>query len=47
MQGEEQQYIKEKVKERYGMIALTGNSDCCYGQENAAAIITLVVILLL
>jgi hypothetical protein len=26
MQG---QYIKEKVKERYGQIALTGNSDCC------------------
>ena len=21
--------IKEKVKERYGKIALTGNSDCC------------------
>jgi hypothetical protein len=30
MQGQEQQqYIKEKVKERYGKIALTGNSDCC------------------
>jgi arsenite methyltransferase len=28
MQGQEQ-YIKEKVKERYGKIALTGNSDCC------------------
>ena len=23
------QYIKEKVKERYGKIALIGNSDCC------------------
>jgi hypothetical protein len=21
--------VKEKVKERYGKIALTGNSDCC------------------
>jgi arsenite methyltransferase len=30
MQGQEQ-YIKEKVKERYGKIALTGNSDCCCG----------------
>ena len=29
MQGQEEQYIKEKVKERYGKIALTGNSDCC------------------
>src|ERR671929_1391296 len=29
MQGWEQQYIKEKVKERYGKIALSGNSDCC------------------
>jgi SAM-dependent methyltransferase len=30
MQGQKQeQYIKEKVKERYGKIALTGNSDCC------------------
>src|SRR5919202_188926 len=29
MQEQEQQYIKEKVKERYGKIALTGNSDCC------------------
>ncbi|HEY5630767.1 MAG TPA: arsenite methyltransferase [Nitrososphaeraceae archaeon] len=29
MQGQEQQYIKEKVKERYGKIALTGSSDCC------------------
>ena len=28
MQEQEQQYIKEKVKERYGKIALTGNSDC-------------------
>ena len=28
MQGQEQ-YIKEKVKERYGKIALEGNSDCC------------------
>jgi arsenite methyltransferase len=28
MQGQEQ-YIKEKVKWRYGRIALTGNSDCC------------------
>jgi hypothetical protein len=28
MQGQEQ-YIKEKVKERYGRIALTGNPDCC------------------
>ena len=25
----QEQYIKEKVKERYGKIALTGNSDCC------------------
>jgi hypothetical protein len=28
----EEQYaatIKEKVKERYSKIALTGNSDCC------------------
>src|ERR687883_622021 len=25
----QEQYIKEKVKERYGNIALTGNSDCC------------------
>jgi len=24
-----EQYIKEKVKERYGKIALSGNSDCC------------------
>jgi hypothetical protein len=29
MQGQEEHYIKEKVKERYGKIALTGNSDCC------------------
>jgi hypothetical protein len=29
MQGQEQQYIKEKVKERYGKIALTGSYDCC------------------
>jgi arsenite methyltransferase len=29
MQGQEEEYIKEKVKERYGKIALTGNSDCC------------------
>jgi len=29
MQEQEQHYIKEKVKERYGKIALTGNSDCC------------------
>ncbi|HZA07901.1 MAG TPA: methyltransferase domain-containing protein, partial [Nitrososphaeraceae archaeon] len=29
MQGQEEQYIKEKVKERYGKIALSGNSDCC------------------
>ena len=29
MQGQEQQYIKEKVKERYGRIALTGSCDCC------------------
>jgi arsenite methyltransferase len=31
MQGQEeqQQYIKQKVKERYGKIAFTGNSDCC------------------
>ena len=29
MQGKEQQYIKEKIKERYGKIALTGSSDCC------------------
>jgi arsenite methyltransferase len=28
---EEEQYIKQKVKERYGKIALTGNSDCCCG----------------
>jgi hypothetical protein len=26
----EEQYVKEKVKERYGKIALAGNSDCCY-----------------
>ena len=26
---EEEQYIKQKVKERYGKIALKGNSDCC------------------
>jgi arsenite methyltransferase len=26
---EQEQYIKEKVKERYGKIVLTGNSDCC------------------
>jgi arsenite methyltransferase len=26
---EQGQYIKEKVKERYSKIALTGNSDCC------------------
>jgi arsenite methyltransferase len=25
----QEQQIKEKVKERYGKIALTGNSDCC------------------
>jgi arsenite methyltransferase len=25
----QEQYIKEKVKERYGKIALTGSSDCC------------------
>jgi arsenite methyltransferase len=25
----QEQYIKEKVKERYGKIALTGNSGCC------------------
>jgi arsenite methyltransferase len=25
----QEQYIKEKVKERYSKIALTGNSDCC------------------
>ena len=24
----QEQQIKEKVTERYGMIALTGNSDC-------------------
>lgn len=30
MLGQEQEdNIKEKVKERYGKIALTGNSDCC------------------
>ena len=29
MRGQEEEYIKEKVKERYGKIALTGNSDCC------------------
>ena len=29
MQGQGEQYIEEKVKERYGKIALTGNSDCC------------------
>src|SRR5918911_5300329 len=28
MKGQEQS-IKDKVKERYGKIALTGNSDCC------------------
>jgi arsenite methyltransferase len=26
---EEEQYIKQKVKERYGKIALTCNSECC------------------
>ena len=26
---EQEQYIKEKVKERYGKIALEGNSGCC------------------
>jgi arsenite methyltransferase len=26
----QEQFIKEKVKERYGKIALAGNSDCCY-----------------
>ena len=26
---QEQEQLKEKVKERYGKIALTGNSDCC------------------
>jgi len=25
----QEHYIKEKVKERYGKIALTGNSGCC------------------
>jgi arsenite methyltransferase len=25
----QEQYIKEKVKERYGNIALSGNSECC------------------
>src|SRR5215212_11543591 len=25
----QEQYIKEKVKERYGKIAITGSSDCC------------------
>src|ERR1051325_6281860 len=25
----QEQYLKEKVKERYGKIALTGSSDCC------------------
>jgi ubiquinone/menaquinone biosynthesis C-methylase UbiE len=37
MQG---QQIKEKVKERYGKIALTGNSNCscnCYAPEEASA----------
>jgi hypothetical protein len=29
MRGQEQQYIKQNVKERYGKIALTGNSECC------------------
>jgi arsenite methyltransferase len=29
MKGQQEQYIKEKAKERYGKIALTGNSDCC------------------
>ena len=34
MQGQEQeQYIKQKVKERYGKIALIGNSDCCCAPE--------------
>jgi arsenite methyltransferase len=28
IQGQEEN-IKEKVRERYGKIALTGNSDCC------------------
>jgi SAM-dependent methyltransferase len=30
---EQEQYIKEKVKERYGKIALTGNSGCCCAPE--------------
>jgi arsenite methyltransferase len=30
---EQEQYIKEKVKERYGKIALTGNSRCCCTPE--------------
>jgi arsenite methyltransferase len=25
----QEQQLKKKVKERYGKIALTGNSDCC------------------
>jgi len=25
----QEHHIKEKVRERYGKIALTGNSDCC------------------
>ncbi|MFL6471335.1 MAG: protein-L-isoaspartate(D-aspartate) O-methyltransferase, partial [Nitrososphaeraceae archaeon] len=29
MMQEQEQHIKEKVKTRYGKIALTGNSDCC------------------
>ncbi|MFL6367750.1 MAG: methyltransferase domain-containing protein, partial [Nitrososphaeraceae archaeon] len=29
MMQEQEQYIKEKVKEKYGKIALEGNSGCC------------------
>jgi hypothetical protein len=25
----QEQHIKEEIKERYGKIALTSNSDCC------------------
>jgi arsenite methyltransferase len=37
MQEQEQQYIKDKVKERYGKIALTGSSDCCCMPEECCS----------
>jgi hypothetical protein len=46
MQEQEEQYTKEKVKERYGKIGLTINSDCCCVPGGAVMIIMLVVILL-